>query len=209
MFLYFLAVESELETEICSSQIPDASNNIVDNLTSKSTTTAKMIADGSGAVEDSGVDSESTNAPSSPEENASSKDTKSNDGDESCRQGGGVDSDVMETAEMLLSLSGNSNNVAIGTSMATTTKSSSMSEEQCSKSSSSYDDGLKDDFVKSLRLQKKDMSSKVGNIQETIDAGGGKSLNAYCDFSVAKHLIRKFSKQIHSVLFLKTKVHII
>ena len=150
-----------METEL-STLNPNASNAIVEKFTSKSTTTClNNIAD-NGVNVDSGVDSESTTTtPSSPEEGMAKDhavDTKLSSEDENNR----VDSDVMETAEMLLSLSGSSN---VMTTTATTMNGSNNEY----KTSSSYR-GLKDDFIKSLRLQKKEKSTKkVATSQQNGD----------------------------------------
>ena len=102
-----------------------------------------------GAV-DSGVDSsESTTTPSSPED-AINKETSELKASEDQHK---VDSDVMETAEMLLSLSG-SNNLS---STSTTTKANAMNGSYIdNKIATSSGIGLKDEFIKSLRLQKKE-----------------------------------------------------
>ena len=142
----------------------NTNNAIVENYTSNSTTKCLSNIADNGVNVDSGVDSESTTTtPSSPEEGMAkdnTADTKLSPEDENTR----VDSDVMETAEMLLSLSGSSNVV-------TTIAMRMNGSNNEYKASSSYL-GLKDDFIRSLRLQKKVKTTKnTANSQQNGDCG--------------------------------------
>ena len=105
---------------------------------------------------DSGVDSESTTTPSSPEDVV----TKEGSQEPTKAEENRVDSDVMETAEMLLSLSGSKTNLT------STTMNGSNHE-----SKTSFNRGLKDDFIKSLRLQKK-AKSKISSCQQREEENG-------------------------------------
>lgn len=156
-------VDSELETELPTLS-QNANNAIVENYTSNSTTTCLSNIADNGVNVDSGVDSESTTTtPSSPEEGMAKDhvaESKLPPEDENNR----VDSDVMETAEMLLSLSGSSNAV-------TTTAMRMNGSNNEYKASSSYL-GLKDDFIRSLRLQKKEKATKnIDNSQHNGNCG--------------------------------------
>ena len=132
------ADESPTKDEIISMDSP---------FTSTSTTEINHhIADG---VVDSGVDSsESTTTPPSPDDgvNKESSDMSTKASEEQPK----VDSDVMETAEMLLSLSGSNNLPSKPTSMNGGIKINDH------KAGSSGRVGLKDEFIKSLSLQKKE-----------------------------------------------------
>ena len=150
IFLIF-SVDSEVDSE--DSPTKDVTNSVNSTFTSTSATIGlnQHLADG---VVDSGVDSESTTTPSSPEDTVPKEGTdQSNKSDEHK-----VDSDVMETAEMLLSLSGSN---ILNTNKATMNGSNNEFKTASSR-------GLKDEFIKSLRLQKKE-KFKVTTMQQKAE----------------------------------------
>ena len=155
------SVDSELDAE--ESPTKDATNTIEPTFTSNSRTETCLnhhLADG---VTDSGVDSESTTTPSSPEDGVikdASSDTAIKPDEHK------VDSDVMETAEMLLSLSGSNNVTNNATSM---NGSNNYYKTRCR--------GLKDEFIKSLRLQKKEkLKSAPSRKKVTGEENAGRNL---------------------------------
>ena len=158
-FLLYFLVESELSSE--ESPCKDVSNNIDSTLTNHKSETSSgrnllhhQLAD---AVVDSGVDSETT--PSSPEDAImiAHKEASSNNATKQK-----VDSDVMETAEMLLSLSGNNNSAKTNIMGSNTALNGGIAGLNMS---SIAGQGLKDEFIKSLRLQKKE-KLKVTSLQQ-------------------------------------------
>ena len=158
-FLLYFLVESELSSE--ESPCKDVSNNIDSTLTNHKSETSSgrnhlhhQLAD---AVVDSGVDSETT--PSSPEDAImiAHKEASSNNATKQK-----VDSDVMETAEMLLSLSGNNNSAKTNIMGSNTALTGGIAGLNMS---SIAGQGLKDEFIKSLRLQKKE-KLKVTSLQQ-------------------------------------------
>ena len=178
-FLHFL-VESELSSE--ESPCKDVSNNIDLTLTNHKSETSSgrnhlhhQLAD---AVVDSGVDSETT--PSSPEDAImiTHKEASSNDATKQK-----VDSDVMETAEMLLSLSGNNNSAKTNLMGSNTALNGGIAGL---KMSSITGQGLKDEFIKSLRLQKKEKLKVTPLQQQPTDKENGKTAGR--NFKIHKFL---------------------
>ena len=168
-FLLYFLVESELSSE--ESPCKDVSNNIHSFLTNHKSETSSgrnhlhhQLAD---AVVDSGVDSETT--PSSPEDAImiTHKEASSNDATKQK-----VDSDVMETAEMLLSLSGNNNSAKTNLMGSNTALNGGIAGL---KMSSITGQGLKDEFIKSLRLQKKEKLKVTPLQQQPTDKENGKT----------------------------------
>ena len=161
------SVDSELDTE--ESPTKDEMVSMDSPFTSSSTSEINHhLPDG---VVDSGVDSsESTTTPSSPEDGISKEVSDLRESDEAHK----VDSDVMETAEMLLSLSG-SNNLAA--TCATTKTNSLNGSNNDNKIPSSCRLGLKDEFIKSLRLKKKE-TIKGASTQEAIESEESKGRNS-------------------------------
>ena len=168
-FLLYFLVDSELSSE--ESPCKDVSNNIDSTLTNHKSETSSgrnhlhhQLAD---AVVDSGVDSETT--PSSPEDAImiTHKETSSNDATKQK-----VDSDVMETAEMLLSLSGNNNSAKTNLMGSNTALNGGIAGL---KMSSITGQGLKDEFIKSLRLQKKEKLKVTPLQQQPTDKENGKT----------------------------------
>ena len=132
------ADESPTKDEIISVDSPFTSTS--------NTEISHHLADG---VVDSGVDSsESTTTPSSPEDGVNKE--PSDMSMKTSENQPKVDSDVMETAEMLLSLSGSNNLSSKATSL---TGGRPIHDH---KTASSGRMGLKEEFIKSLRLQKKE-----------------------------------------------------
>ena len=83
-----------------------------------------------------------------------------------------VDSDVMETAEMLLSLSGNNNSAKTNIMESNTALNGGIAGLRMS---SVTGQGLKDEFIKSLRLQKKEKLKVTQFKQQTMDKENGKT----------------------------------
>ena len=161
----------------------DVSNNIDSTLTNHKSETSSgrnhlhhQLAD---AVVDSGVDSETT--PSSPEDAImiTHKETSSNDATKQK-----VDSDVMETAEMLLSLSGNNNSAKTNLMGSNTALNGGIAGL---KMSSITGQGLKDEFIKSLRLQKKEKLKVTPLQQQPTDTENGKTAGR--NFKIHKILL--------------------
>ena len=152
--------------------------NFYSPFTSPTTELNPHLVDG---VVDSGVDSsESTTTPSSPEDgvNKEASDLKASD------EAHKVDSDVMETAEMLLSLSGSNNLSSTCTSAKANAKNRGNNDN---KILTSCGIGLKDEFIKSLRLQKKETTKglPVREANESEESKGKRNLiyiNFVCIF---------------------------
>ena len=164
--------ESPTKDEIISMESPFAP--------ASATEISHHLADG---VVDSGVDSsESTTTPSSPEDAINKEASELKASEEQHK----VDSDVMETAEMLLSLSGSNN---LSSTCTTANANATNVSNNDNKISTSCGIGLKDEFIKSLRLQKKETTKglPVREATESEESKGKKNL-IYINFVCILHV---------------------